>query len=104
LGKSKVEIEHGRAGFHPVRVAAVRRMFERGISTQDVKNALKTGEVIVNYPDDNPYPSRLILGFVKGRALHVVVATNEQDDMDIVITVYEPSSDVWESDFKRRRK
>jgi len=79
-------------------------MFERGISTQDVKNALQTGEVIVNYPDDNPYPSRLVLGFANGRALHVVVARNEQDDMDIVITVYEPNLDVWESDFKRRRK
>ncbi len=79
-------------------------MFERCISTQDVKNALKTGEIIVNYPDDTPYPSRLVLGFVNGRALHVVVATNEHDNMDIVITVYEPNSDVWASDFKRRLK
>ena len=86
------------------RVHAVRRMFERGISPQDVKTALTTGEVIASYPDDDPYPSRLVLGFANGRALHVVVARSDQDDMDIVITVYEPDSDVWESDFKRRRK
>lgn len=86
------------------RVHAVRRMFERNISEQDVKSVIITGEVIANYMDDNPYPSRLLLGFVNGRALHVVVATNAQDDLDIVITVYEPDTVVWESDFKRRRK
>jgi hypothetical protein len=86
------------------RVHAVRRMFERGISKQDVELVLETGEVITSYPDDTPYPSRLVLGVVNGRALHVVVAINEQENMDIVITVYEPNVDVWESDFKRRRK
>lgn len=86
------------------RVHAVRRMFERSISQQDVKAVLKTGSVIEDYADDQPYPSRLVFGFVNGRALHVVVATNTQDNMDIVITVYEPSTAVWESDLKRRRK
>jgi uncharacterized DUF497 family protein len=82
----------------------MQRMFERSISYQDVKAVLKTGTVIEDYADDRPYPSRLVLGFVNGRALHVVVATNAQDNLEIVITVYAPSGDVWESDLKRRRK
>jgi len=86
------------------RVHAIRRMFDRGISSQDVKCALRTGTVIADYPDDQPYPSRLVLGFVKGRALHVVVASNKQEKIGIVITAYEPSMEVWESDFRRKQK
>lgn len=86
------------------RVHAVRRMFERGISSQDVRDVLRTGTIINDYMDDQPYPSRLVLGFANGRALHVVVARNPEDNTEIVITVYEPDKAVWESDLKRRRK
>ena len=41
------------------RVRAIRRMFERGITEEDVAHVLSTGEVIEEYPDDLPYPSRL---------------------------------------------
>jgi Domain of unknown function (DUF4258) len=44
------------------RVHAVRRMFERRITDADVANALAAGEEIAAYPDDQPYPSRLLLG------------------------------------------
>lgn len=86
------------------RVHAVRRMFERCISSQDVKRVLRTGVVIADYPDDQPYPSRLVLGFIEGRAVHVVIARNAQESIDIVITAYEPSIEVWEPDFRRKRK
>jgi len=86
------------------RVHAAQRMFERRISAQDVRTVLKTGVVIEDYADDAPYPSRLILGYANGRALHVVVATNPENNIDIIITVYEPNTDIWESDLKRRRK
>ena len=38
------------------RVHAVRRMFERGISEEDVRAVLATGETIESYPSDTPYP------------------------------------------------
>jgi len=44
------------------------------------------------YPDDTPYPSRLLLGWRGDKPLHVVAAYNAQDDEQIVITVYEPDS------------
>jgi len=38
------------------RVHAIRRMFERRISDEDIRYILQTGEVIENYLDDSPYP------------------------------------------------
>ena len=86
------------------RVHALQRMFERGITEEDVRHVLETGEVIERYPDDRPYPSRLVLGWRKDRPLHVVVAEQAEADTLIVITVYEPDPTLWEDDFKRRRR
>ncbi|RLE38586.1 hypothetical protein DRJ23_04600 [Candidatus Acetothermia bacterium] len=86
------------------RVHALQRMFERGITEEDVRHVLETGEVIERYPDDRPYPSRLVLGWREDRPLHVVVAEQAEADTLIVITVYEPDPTLWEDDFKRRRR
>ena len=51
------------------RLHAVQRMFERKVSIEEVRYVLETGEVIEEYPDDTPYPSRLILGSYKGRLI-----------------------------------
>lgn len=56
-----------------------------------------------DYPDDTPYPSRLVLGWSDGRPIHVVVADNVNDQVNIVITAYEPGPAEWELDFKRRK-
>ncbi len=50
------------------RQHAIRRMFERRISVEDVNAALVNGKIIEDYPDDAPYPSRLLLGYAaRGR-------------------------------------
>jgi hypothetical protein len=49
------------------RVHAIQRLAQRHISVQDVRHVLETGEVIENYPDDIPYPSALVLGWIGGR-------------------------------------
>ncbi|MDA1348741.1 MAG: DUF4258 domain-containing protein [Chloroflexi bacterium] len=84
------------------RVHAIQRMFERSISEQDVHEVLRTAEVVEMYPDDIPYPSRLLLGWSQGQPIHVVVAENDDEETAIVITVYEPDDDVWEPGFRRR--
>ena len=56
------------------RVHAIRRMFERRISDEDIKDAIETGETIEEYPDDTPYPSELKLGWRGSRPIHVVLA------------------------------
>jgi len=85
------------------RVHAVQRMFEREISKEDVRRALETGKTIETYPDDEPYPSRLVLGWSGSRPIHVVVAENPAWHETIVITVYEPDPARWQPGFERRR-
>jgi hypothetical protein len=84
------------------RLHAVQRMFKRKISAEEVRYVLETGEVIEEYPDDTPYPSRLIVGCYKGRLIHIVEADNFDDDEIIVITVYEPDTSEWDPDCRKR--
>jgi Domain of unknown function (DUF4258) len=85
------------------RVHAVERMVERGFSDKDVEQILRLGKAIETYPTDFPFPSRLILGWVGVRPVHVVAADNSVDNEIIVITVYEPDLERWEVGFERRR-
>jgi hypothetical protein len=82
---------------------AVRRMFERSIGRSEVMEVIRLGEMIVHYPDDDPFPSCLMLGFVEDRPLHVVVAVESSSKNCYVITAYDPDPNIWEEDFKTRR-
>ncbi len=82
---------------------AIRRMFERGIFPRDVRAVLTNGEVIADYPDDKPFPSKLMLGFVNDRPIHVVVAVDSAADRCEIITTYIPDPEKWETDFRMRR-
>jgi hypothetical protein len=78
-------------------------MVQRAISEIEVRHVIATGEIVEDYPNDTPYPSRLVLGWSGRRPIHVVVADNVDDQENIVITVYEPDPAEWEPDFKRRK-
>lgn len=86
------------------RVHAIQRMFERRVSAEDVEQVLATGEMIEEYPEDRPYPSRLVLGTVDNRPLHVVAADNAVASETIIISVYEPEPRQWEAGFRRRKQ
>jgi hypothetical protein len=82
---------------------ALQRLFQRGISTDDVKRVLTTGEIIEQYPSDYPFPSCLALGNTEaGNAAHVVCGSNGAELW--IITAYFPNSEEWSQDFKQRRK
>ncbi len=82
---------------------AIRRMFERRISKSEALKVISDGDVIAEYPDDEPFPSFLMLGFVGGRPIHVVAA-NEADVLRChVITAYDPDPALWDTDFRKRR-
>jgi hypothetical protein len=85
------------------RVHAVQRMFERNISENDILEVLKHGQVIQEYPDDTPYPSKLLMGKSADRVIHVVAAENHVDKEIIIITVYEPDPLKWEPGFLKKR-
>mgnify|MGYP001767050222 CR=1 FL=1 len=86
------------------RIHAIQRMFQRGITKDDVRHVLEVGQVIEEYPEDQPYPSRLVLGWSGSRPLHVVASDDSSTHATIVITVYEPAPVKWEAGFSRRRK
>jgi hypothetical protein len=81
---------------------AVQRMFERTVSLDEVHAVLSHCETIEDYPNETPYPSRLVLGWIHGRPLHVVAASNKRDDETIIVTVYEPDPAAWDSDFRMK--
>jgi hypothetical protein len=82
---------------------AIQRMFERGVSRNDVLSVIAHGETIAEYADDKPYPSRLLLGSVRAKPLHVVLASDEGASLCIVVTVYEPKLEHWSGDFRTRK-
>ena len=47
-----------------------RRMAERSFSPNTIKEVIQNGIIIKEYPDDTPYPSRLILGYDGNRPIH----------------------------------
>lgn len=78
----------------------MQRMFERGISRDDALAVIARGETIAEYADDQPHPSRLLLGSVETKPLHVVVAFNEAAGLCIVVTVCEPALEHSNSDYR----
>ena len=79
------------------------RLRERGIKRIDLIECIKTGEIIEQYPEDEPYPSCLILGFCKAdKPLHIVVALDPAVSCCIV-TAYRPDLNKWEVNFKTRK-
>ncbi len=82
---------------------AIRRIFERSIGRSQVAEVVRFGDVIDGYPDDEPFPSFLIFGFVGNRPLQVVVAVETEYKICYIITAYEPDTTVWQEDFRTRR-
>ncbi len=77
---------------------------QRGISPDQVRALVEQGETIAEYPKDTPYPSRLMLGYADERPLHLVLGYNEEELAGIVITVYEPRLEIWQDDFRKKRR
>lgn len=74
------------------------------ISEDEVKQALKRGEVIEKYPEDRPIPSCLVYGTTdQERPLHIVCAAVVDEKTLVIITVYEPDPSKW-IDYRRRIK
>lgn len=83
---------------------AIRQMSrpDRMITTMEVENSVKTGEVIEDYPNDSRGHSCLILGFGQdNRPIHVVCAP--KTEYLTIITAYCPDINDWSSDFRRRK-
>jgi len=83
---------------------SLQRMFSRSIPPEQVRQIVNNGEKIIEYPDDTPYPSTLLLGYVGSRPIHVLVGRDSSMAICYIITVYEPDPMIWEDNFKNRRQ
>jgi hypothetical protein len=71
-----------------------------------VEDGLQNGEVIEDYLMlHRPLPDCLVLGWLaRGEPFHAVVAIDELNDLLFVVTVYKPSAEEWEDDWRTRKK
>lgn len=98
-GKRKnIAIDHNQAILFSSHARV--RMFERNVSSDDILEFLRAGEMIEQYPDDEPCPSLLLLGYKNEVPFHLVIA--ECKDHIRVITVYIPEPDKWINNRIRR--
>ena len=82
---------------------AAKRFRERGIRIKDVRNAVQSGVIIEQYPDDYPYPSCLILGAsLTQEKIHVVMS--DEGTSSRIITAYFPDKEKWGDDLRTRRE
>ena len=80
---------------------ASERAAKRLIRSHEIEEAIAVGEIIEDYPEDKYGASCLILGYTdEQRPLHIQISY--PPDLKI-ITVYEPSTNKWESDWKTRK-
>ena len=91
-----------RQGNQRFTIHAFERIVERGISPEQVKDAIIRGEIIEDYPQDKYGPSCLIYGTAgNGKILQVQCSL----DPVWIITACDPTlePDQCDGDFKRRK-
>jgi Domain of unknown function (DUF4258) len=79
-------------------------MAERDVLQAEIIEVVLQGELVTTYDNDKPFPSALFFKMVNQRPLHVVVAFDKESLFASIITVYEPSIEIFETDFKTKRK
>ncbi len=82
---------------------AVDQSILRRISVQEIRYAIRIGEIIEDYPNDKYGPSCLVFGMTtENRPLHIQCSYPSRPLVKIV-TLYEPDEDLW-IDFRMRRQ
>jgi len=99
IGKEKIA-DMVRSGEILISHHARVRMFERNVSTNDLIAIISAGEIIEDYPEDEPCPSVLMIGLIDAVTYHTVIAVCT--DHIRVITVYIPEEDKW-IEYRKRR-
>ena len=84
---------------------AIAELANEGWSRSAVERGMESAEVIEDYPPAHrPLPDCLVLGFLdNGVPFHAVLAIDEEFDRLLVVTVYEPSAEEWQDDWKTRK-
>lgn len=90
-------------GRYSISFTHTEKLRSRRIRVLDLEKAIANGRIIESYLDDPRGPSCLVLGWAGRRALHVVCACLDEEEI-LVVTAYEPSPDEWTADFETRAR
>ena len=91
-----------KKGSYRLTLHAQKRMDQRGITLEELKEVIYNGDVVEVYPDDSPYPSCLIVGRVRGGfPLYVVCGLSRKV---YIITVHWLDPAKWLDSQTRREK
>ena len=86
---------------YEISVHAEKERYAEQISLDDIEQAILRGVILEDYADDPRGASCLILGYSRGRAIHVVCGWTSANILRI-ITVYLPKPPKWLDDRTRR--
>ena len=53
--------------------------------------------------EGRPLPSCLVLGFIADEPIHAVLAIDKDFDRIFIITIYRPSRERWQDDWRNRK-
>ncbi|HEX7184039.1 MAG TPA: DUF4258 domain-containing protein [Thermoanaerobaculia bacterium] len=96
---------HDQAKQESLRITqhAQQEMAEEDILISDVLAALRSCQIVENYPEHRRGPCCLVCGYTEqGRPLHVVCTTTKP--LLILITVYEPKPPKWVTPTQRGQR
>ena len=83
---------------------AAIEMRNDGLKLAEIFFGADNGEIIKQYEDDKPFPSCLMLGYTEDeQVFHSVWAFDRIKKGVVLITVYKPDPEIWESDFKTKK-
>ena len=85
---------------------AITKLVAEDLTRHQVERALQECELIEDYPAlHRPLPDCLVLGWLAPvEPLHAVVAIDLERDRIFIVTVYRPSEEEWENDWRTRKK
>ena len=89
-------------GRYTISFTHTEKLRLRRIKAADIEQAVKSGNIIEDYPNDPRGRSYLILGRIGNRILHILFARLEAAEL-LVVTAYEPDPEEWENDWQTRK-
>lgn len=84
---------------------AITEMVQDQLTRSEVETGLEECDVIEDYPTTHrPLPDCLVLSQLPSKQpIHAVIAIDEAQDRIFVVTVYRPSPERWEDDWRTRK-
>jgi hypothetical protein len=85
---------------------AITELFNEGWQRVDVELGLQRCDLIEDYPHlHRRLPDCLVLGWRdNGEPFHAVVAIDAAKDRLLIVTVYKPSDEEWDNDWRKRKQ